>query len=130
MSILSRSRAATPPPVAVEIAANGVGGGLELRGGRPVVTAHASEPLPDGALVPSLTGPTSTIARRSSARWAGCSIAGGRPRRVGLVIPDPVAKVSLVRFEQVPARRAGLDQLVRWQVQKAAPFPIDEAQVS
>ena len=31
----------------------------------------------------------------------------GRPRRIGLVVPDSVAKVSLVRFEQVPARAAG-----------------------
>jgi Tfp pilus assembly PilM family ATPase len=54
----------------------------------------------------------------------------GRPRRVGLVLPDLVAKVSLVRFEQVPVRASDLDQLVRWQVRKTAPFPIEEAQVS
>src|SRR5439155_6864258 len=41
-----------------------------------------------------------------------------------------VAKVSLVRFEHVPGRAADLDQLVRWQVRKAAPFPIEDAQVS
>ena len=45
-------------------------------------------------------------------------------------MPDPVAKVSLVRFEQVPPRAQDLDQLIRWQVRKAAPFPIEEAQVS
>jgi Tfp pilus assembly PilM family ATPase len=38
--------------------------------------------------------------------------------------------VSLVRFEQVPTRQTDLDQLVRWQVRKSAPFPIEEAQVS
>jgi Tfp pilus assembly PilM family ATPase len=54
----------------------------------------------------------------------------GRPRRIGLVIPDVVTKVSLVRFETVPPRVADLDQLVRWQVRKSAPFPIEEAQVS
>jgi Tfp pilus assembly PilM family ATPase len=54
----------------------------------------------------------------------------GRPRRVGLIVPDVIAKVSLIRFEQVPARASDLDQLVRWQVRKAAPFPIEEAQVS
>ena len=54
----------------------------------------------------------------------------GRPRRVALIVPDQVAKVSLVRFEQVPAKAQDLDQLVRWQVRKAAPFPIEEAQVS
>jgi Tfp pilus assembly PilM family ATPase len=30
----------------------------------------------------------------------------------------------------VPARDADLDQLVRWQVRKTAPFPIEDAQVS
>ena len=68
--------------------------------------------------------------RRSSARVGRVLERLGRPRRVGLVVPDPVAKVSLVRFEQVPAARQDLDQLVRWQVRKAAPFPIEEAQVS
>ncbi len=41
-----------------------------------------------------------------------------------------VGKVSLVKFANVPARAADLDQLVRWQVRKSAPFPIEEAQVS
>ena len=54
----------------------------------------------------------------------------GRPRRIGLIIPDVVARVSLVRFEQVPARALDLDQLVRWQVRKTAPFPIEDAQIS
>ncbi len=35
-----------------------------------------------------------------------------------------------MRFEQVPARAQDLDQLIRWQVRKAAPFAIEEAQVS
>ena len=46
------------------------------------------------------------------------------------MIPDPVAKVSLVKFQQVPAKAQELDQLIRWQVRKAAPFAIEEAQVS
>src|SRR5258705_11409436 len=56
--------------------------------------------------------------------------AGSRPRRVALVIPDLAAKVSLVRFDTIPARREDLDQLVRWQVKKASPFPIEEALVT
>jgi hypothetical protein len=54
----------------------------------------------------------------------------GRPRRIGLVVPDVAAKVSLVRFETVPGRASDLDQLIRWQVRKTAPFPIEEAQIS
>jgi type IV pilus assembly protein PilM len=132
MSFLSSLHAATPPPVAVELAANRVSAAaIEFRAGKAIVSAHASEPLPEGVLVPSLT--SANILDRAALIGALGRVfdrLGGRPRRVGLVIPDPVAKVSLIRFEQVPARRQDLDQLVRWQVRKAAPFPVEEAQVS
>jgi Tfp pilus assembly PilM family ATPase len=131
MSIISSFREAPAPSVAVEIAAGRVSAAsLDWRGGQPVVGVHAAEPLPDGVLVPSLTGANTrdratvvTALNRVLERM-------GRPRRVGLVIPDVVAKVSLVRFEKLPARAQELDQVVRWQVRKSAPFPIDEAQVS
>jgi Tfp pilus assembly PilM family ATPase len=54
---------------------------------------------------------------------------GTRPRRVALVIPDNAAKLSLLRFEKVPAA-SDLDQLIRWQVRKAAPFKAEDAQIS
>jgi Tfp pilus assembly PilM family ATPase len=117
--------------VAVEIASGRVSAAaLEWRGHQPVISAHATELLPAGALVPSL------LAANAHDRSAIVSALGrlfeliGRPRRVGLIVPDVVAKVSLVRFERVPAKAQDLDQLVRWQVRKAAPFPIEEAQVS
>jgi Tfp pilus assembly PilM family ATPase len=132
MSILSSLHEATPPSVAIELAAHRVSAAaIEVRAGKPVVSAHASEPLPDGVLVPSLT--LANVHDRAALIGALGRVLdrlGGRPRRVGLVIPDPVARVSLVRFEKVPPRRQDLDQLVRWQVRKAAPFAIEEAQVS
>jgi Tfp pilus assembly PilM family ATPase len=48
-----------------------------------------------------------------------------RPRRIALV-----AKVSLVRFEKTPPRLPDLDQLIKWQMRKAAPFRIEDAQVA
>ena len=69
--------------------------------------------------------------RRCRSRSRAASTASAlKPRRVGLVVPDPVAKVSLVRFERVPARGQDLAELVRWQVRKAAPFRIEDAQVA
>jgi Tfp pilus assembly PilM family ATPase len=119
------------PSVAVEIASHRVSAlSLDHRGGRAAVSAHASEPLPDGALVPSLTAANVVQPEVVAAAVARVLERVGRARRIGLVVPDPVAKVSLVHFEQVPARAADLDQLIRWQVRKTAPFPIDEAQVS
>jgi Tfp pilus assembly PilM family ATPase len=124
-------RDAPPPSAAVEIAADRVAAALlEVRGGRPVVAAHHIEGVPAGTLAPSLTAANVRDRDALAAAVHRVLDAVGRPRRVGLLIPDPVAKVSLLRFAEVPARPADLDQLVRWQVRKAAPFPIDEAQVS
>ena len=131
MSILSSLRESAPPAVAVEFASGRVtAASLEWRGGQPVVAAHASEPLPDGALVPSLTA--ANVHDRPAVLGALSRLLDtmGRPRRIGLILSDVVGKVSLVRFEQVPARAQELDQLVRWQVRKSAPFAIDDAQVS
>jgi type IV pilus assembly protein PilM len=132
MSFLASLRESSGPTVAVEIASDRVSAAsLERRGGQPVVSAHATEPLPSGALVPSLTG--ENIHDRAAVAAALGRVfdrIGGRPRRIGLVVPDLIAKVSLVRFEKVPARAQDLDQLVRWQVRKTAPFPIEEAQVT
>ncbi|HEX4346469.1 MAG TPA: pilus assembly protein PilM [Vicinamibacterales bacterium] len=133
MSLLRQfSIAGAPPPdAAVEIAAHRVSAiALSSRSGKLVVSAHASEPLPDGALVPSLTAQNARDAGTVASVVKRVLEQVGRPRRVGLVVPDGIAKVSLVRFAQVPPRAQDLDQLIRWQVRKAAPFPIEEAQVS
>ena len=131
MSLFDFLRDTSGPSVAVELAADRVSAaGLETRGATPVINVHASEPLPAGALVPSLT--SGNVLNRAAVMTALQRVLErtGNPRRVGLVIPDLVAKVSLVRFEHVPGRASDLDQLVRWQVRKTAPFPIEDAQVS
>jgi Tfp pilus assembly PilM family ATPase len=131
MSVFDSLRESSGPSVAVEIAADHVAvARVETRGGSAVVQVHASEPLAPGVLVPSLV--TANVQSRQVVVSALERVLerAGNPRRVGLVVPDLVAKVSLVRFEHVPSRSADLDQLVRWQVRKTAPFPIDEAQVT
>ncbi len=123
--------AAPAPPVAVELAAHRISAaGLETRAGVPTVVAHASEPLPPGALVAGLSG--ENLRERAVIAGALGRVLDkvGRPRRIGLIVPDPVAKVSLVRFAQVPSDPHDLEQVVRWQVRKSAPFPIESAQVS
>jgi len=131
MSLFASLREAPAPDVAVEFASNRVSAAsLETRGGQPVVAAHAAEPLPDGALVPSLTA--ANVHDRAAVAGALARVLErvGAPRRIGLVVPDVVAKVSLVRFEQVPARAQDLEQLIRWQVKKTAPFAIEDAQIA
>src|SRR5581483_8238212 len=56
MSLFASVHDAPAPDVAVEIAANRVSAAvLDRRGGEAVISAHAVEPLPPGALTPSLT---------------------------------------------------------------------------
>lgn len=121
-----------PPSVAVEIGARRVTAvAMSAGAGRAVVTAHATERLPDGLVVPSLTAPNVTDAPAVAAavRRVLGQVAG-RARRVALVIPDGASKVSVVKFEKVPERTDDLAQLVRWQVRKAVPFPLEQAQVA
>jgi Tfp pilus assembly PilM family ATPase len=132
MSLFASWLASRPPDAAIEIAPERVSVAVVAERSRGLaVQAHASEPLPPGALVASLT--SQNVHNRTLVAGAlrtALDRAGVRPRRVALVIPDLAAKVSLVRFDTVPARREDLDQLVRWQVKKASPFPIEDAMVT
>jgi Tfp pilus assembly PilM family ATPase len=131
MSLLSSLRESPAPAVALEISAVRVtAASLEWRGGQPVVAAHGSEPLPPGTLVPSLTAVNAHDRPAVLGAITRLLEKMGRPRRIGLILPDVVGKVSIVRFEQVPPKAQDLDQLVRWQVRKSAPFAIEDAQVS
>jgi Tfp pilus assembly PilM family ATPase len=132
MSFLPRPfRRSFSPDVAIEIAPRSVSAvSLVSTSREPAIAAHGTAALPEGAVVPSLTGrnlPDRTVVADAVAQVLERV---GRPRRVGLLVPDPVAKVSLLRFERVPERRTDLDQLIRWQLRKAAPFAMDEAQIA
>ena len=133
-SRLLRSLLASPgPTVAVTIASDHLAAvqlGWSTKSG-PAVTAYARTTLEDGVVTPSVNG--ENIDDPDRVGRALREVLGRlprRPTRVALVLPDSTAKVSLVRFDKVPARKADLDQLIRWQVHKAAPFRIEEAQVA
>ena len=125
--------AAEPPTVAIEIASQRVTAvGASRAGARTTITALATEALPSGAVQPALIGPNILdrdaviAATRRVLDRAGLS----STRRAALVVPDTIARVSLVPLETVPARPHDLDQLMRWQMRKAMPFALEEAQVS
>jgi type IV pilus assembly protein PilM len=131
MSILTSWLASPPPDAALELAPDSVSGAVvSARGSDTTVQSFAFEPLPHGALVPSLTG--QNLVDRPAIVSAIKAVVDriGRPRKVALVVPDLATRVSLVRFDQVPASRDDLDQLIRWQMKKAAPFPIEEASLT
>jgi Tfp pilus assembly PilM family ATPase len=121
-----------PPDVAIEIESGQVSAArLTWRGSAATIAAHTIEPLPDGTITPSLASsniPDVALIGRAIAQAVGRL--GTRVKRAALVIPDTAAKVSLLRFENVPAKSADLVELMRWQIRKSAPFPIEQAVLS
>ena len=134
MAVLTRLRrlfTAGAPTASIEIAADRVTGLMLGRGPGREVRAVVTEALPDGALTPAANA--TNIADRTAVGTAVSRVLKqlpGTPSRVALVVPDSAAKVSLMTFEQIPARAADLDQLVRWQARKTAPFRVEDAQVA
>ncbi len=123
--------ASPPPTVAIEIAPTHVAV-VSLDGGRePAISGFAVEPLANGVLTPALNAANVLDAAALAATIkSALQKAASRARRVALVLPDSSAKVSLIKFEKVPAKLGDLDQLIRWQIRKAAPFRIEDAQVA
>lgn len=131
MSPLPSFLTSPPPSVGVEIASDRVTAvSLARQGHGWIVGGHGTERLAPGVVTPALNAPNVHDARAlSAALRSAFDKLGARPRRVALVIPDTAAKVSLLRFEKTPADD-DLDQLIRWQMRKAAPFKPEDAQIS
>jgi type IV pilus assembly protein PilM len=124
--------APAPPSVAVELAGRRLTV-VELgRGTSAQIVGYASEPLPEGAIVPGPTGlNVPSVPAVADILRRGLERAGVRgSARAAIIVPDNVARVSMVPFEQLPAKAADAEQLIRWKLKKATPFPIEEAQVS
>lgn len=118
--------------VAIEIAAGRLTVARLGKDGQIAAASAVSETLPPGAVAPSLVAknidqPQVVIgALKKALERAGF----GRPKRVSIVLPDSAARVSLIPLDVVPSRQADLDQLIRWHVKKATPFPIEDGVLS
>lgn len=131
-SRLPRWMTSPPPSAAVEITPHRVTAvSLAGQGGAPVVSGYATVPLASGMVDAALnaTNIHDGAALAASIRTALEKLSP-KPRRVALVVPDTIAKVSLLRFEKIPPRAQDLDQLIRWQVRKSAPFRVEDAQIA
>lgn len=132
MSRFASLFAAPAPLVGIEIASNRVTVIRTSAGPAPLsVAAAAVEPLPPGAVAPALNEPNvldrnavADALRRALDRTAA------RRRRAVLVVPDTIARVSLLHFDKVPPRQADLAELIRWQVRKTVPFRVEDAQLT
>jgi len=131
MSPLPSFVTSPPPSVGVEIASDRVTAvSLARQSDGWIIGAHGTERLAAGVVTPALNAVNvHDAAALAAAVRSAFDKLGSRPRRVALVIPDTAAKVSLLRFEKIPAAD-DLDQLIHWQMRKAAPFKHEDGQLS
>jgi type IV pilus assembly protein PilM len=132
MSALASWLAPPTPAVGVEIGTSRVTVVRLAPGGPPATIAgFAVEPLPEGAVTPALNARNiGDAAAVGDAIGRALDKAGARGRHAALVVPDTVAKVSLLRFEKVPSRPGDLLELIRWQVRKSVPFHVEDASLT
>jgi hypothetical protein len=119
------------PSVVVEVRGRALGVVRLVREGRGyAVGAAACLELPEGVLNLSMTQPNVTdvpafqqVLRSLLERAGGLEV-----ERIGLVLPDPVARVALLpAAEMKPQGRMSLDEMLRFRLRKVVPFEIRDA---
>lgn len=52
---------------------------------------------------------------------------GVKTNAISLVVPDHLARVALLAFEELPRTRREVFEMVRWKMKKAVPFKVEDA---
>ncbi len=128
----SHSLRPTYPPVAVEVCSQEVVlVRLKRRRGLPSLDAAEVRPFSQPLPGPSISRPTLDGQDEVSARIREAFEASGtRPGKVSLVLPDSMAKVTLLQLPERPASRKQLSEMVRFKLRKAVPFKVEDAAIA
>lgn len=101
------------------------------RRGRPVVEVLGAQPLPEHAVPASPfesdPGSLDELVERLRALYQATGV---KPGRVSLVLPDNLAKVTLVALPERPGSRRQLEQILRFRMRRAVPFRAEDAVLS
>ena len=117
------------PPVAVEIALEGVLAAARPAPGQPAV--YAFEALPPGAIEPGIGEPNlrATDLVVAAIRTALGNVSP-RTRAVTVVLPDTAVRVFVLDFEALPAKPIEALPVLRFRLRKMVPFDVEHAGVS
>jgi len=126
--------AAPPPPVAVEIAAGRVAAGrVTLAGtGRLEGLRTAVRPLAAGVVTASAVHPNVADGAALTAALRGLleTLGVAADTEVTLLLPDLTARLAVLDFDTLPARRDELEPLARFRLRKSLPFAEEQAVIS
>jgi hypothetical protein len=121
------------PPVAVEIDR----GQLALvrlkprRRRRPELEAFRIQTASEHAVGTSIFRPNLGSLDEMTAQVRDLFVRSGtKPGRVSLILPDNLAKVSIVTLPERPATRKQLSELLRFKLRRSVPFRLEDAVIS
>jgi len=111
------------PPVAIEINQREmVLVRLKRRRGKTYLEAHQARALPEATVGTSIIRPNlgspDTVVKKVQDLFAA---SGTRPGKVSLVLPDNLAKVTLMTLPERPGSRKQLTELIRFRLRRAVP---------
>ena len=99
--------------------------------GKPTLEAHDVRPMPAVREPLSMFRPSLGPAAEISGVIQGMfTRTGTKPGRISLVIPDNVAKISLLALPERPPTRKQLEEILRFKLRRSVPFRMDDAVIS
>jgi len=121
------------PPVAVEIDR----GQMTLvrltrrRRSRPLLESFRIQEAPEHAVGTTIFRPNlGSLDELSRQARTLFETSGTKPGKVSLILPDNLAKVSIVTLPERPATRKQLREMLRFKLRRSVPFRLEEAVIS
>lgn len=117
------------PPVAVEIAPEGVLAAAVAAPGQPPV--HAFAALPPGVLTPGVAE-ANIHAQDTVADAIRTTLDQVSPRthHISVIVPDTSARVFVVDFDSLPSKPVEVVPVLRFRLRKMVPFDVEHAALS
>jgi hypothetical protein len=112
------------PQIAVEFACGRLAAGRQ--GGAIYARPLAPAAITPSAVRPNLADPAAVAAQLRPLLES----AGGLNGEVTLLVPDLTARVSVLDFDVLPARRDEIDALARFRLRKSLPFGEEQAAIA
>jgi Tfp pilus assembly PilM family ATPase len=89
-----------------------------------------SENIPEGVLdLEMITDNISQVEAFKTFLEPRLKFFSDKKRRISLLLPDIIAKVSIFDFEKLPAKQEEITELVKWKLKKAMPYDTEEARI-
>jgi hypothetical protein len=101
------------------------------RGRKPVLEAHVQRAIDTPLLPDSIFEPAAVRTEGLPERLQQLfETSGTRPGRISLVLPDNLAKISLLHLPERPAGPRELRELVQAKMRRAVPFRLEDVAIS